>query len=134
MATPQRSFRHCSHAPGGLFEHHRGEREGVHRHLAGSGASTPDGAQRFVATLLIEDRALAPLAASIARAEQEGVGEGEAGAPDAEFVADVRGAHEREQRGQRAAELQGEGEARALRRPRRFRGERPRATRRPGLR
>lgn len=87
-----------------------------------------------MATLLIEDRALAPLAASIARAEQESIGEGEAGATDAELVADVRGAHEREQRGQSAAELQGKGEARALGRPRRFRGETPRATRRPGLR
>jgi hypothetical protein len=47
-----------------------------------------------VATLLIEDRALAPLAASIARAEQDGVGESEAGAPDAELVADVGGAYE----------------------------------------
>jgi hypothetical protein len=71
-----------------------------------------------VATLLIEDRALAPFAASIASAEQEGVGESEAGAPDAELVADVGGAYEHEQRGQRVAELPGEGEARALRRPR----------------
>jgi hypothetical protein len=86
-----------------------------------------------VATLLIEDRALAPLAASIARAEQDGVGESEAGAPDAELVADVGGAYEHEQRGQRATELQGEGEARALRRPRSLRGERPQATRQLAL-
>jgi hypothetical protein len=77
---------------------------------------------------------LAPRAASIARAEQQGVGQSEAGAPDAEFVADVRSAHEREQHGQRAAQLQREGEAGALGWPRRFRGKKPRATRRPALR
>lgn len=78
-----------------------------------------------MATLLIENRALASLAASVARAEQKGIGEREAGAPDAEFVAAMRGAHEREQRGQGAAELQGEREACALRN-RTFRGGRPR--------
>ena len=98
------------------------------------GASTTNATQGLVATLLIEHGAHARLAASVACAVQDGVGDGEAGAAHAEFVADVRGSHQGEQDGQHAAQLQREGEARALGRPRRLRGERPRGTRRRALR